>query len=153
MRDIQSLLLSSELSELTEEIRRLFDDLDQQLRGRRAAPTGACTPQVDLLETSDAYEVVLDLPGMAAADVRVLVKDGTVLVVGEKAPTDFPQRVEATFHLVERGFGRFARAVHLPGAADSRQAVATVRGGELRVIVPKILDRRGREILVPVHDA
>lgn len=153
MRDIQSLLLSSELSDLTGDIRDLFDDLDQHLRTRRPAPTGTCSPQVDLLETDAAYEVVIDLPGVVASDLRAMVKDQAVLVVGEKAPPDLPLRAEATFHLVERSFGRFARAVHLPGAVDARHASATVQGGELRVIVPKIADRRGRVIRIPVHDA
>jgi HSP20 family protein len=85
--------------------------------------------------------------------LRVLIKNGVVFIAGEKLPDDASARAESDFHLVERGFGRFARAVRLSGAADAGQARATLQAGELRVVIPKITERRGREIHVPVRDA
>jgi HSP20 family molecular chaperone IbpA len=55
--------------------------------------------------------------------------------------------------LVERGFGRFARAVRLEGAFDGGRITATIRAGELRIVVPKIAERRGREFLVPIVES
>jgi HSP20 family molecular chaperone IbpA len=52
---------------------------------------------------------------------------------------------------VERDFGRFARAVRLHTAVDAGRARAVLTLGELRVILPKIADRRGREIRVTVE--
>jgi HSP20 family protein len=92
----------------------------------------------------------MDLPGVPEDAVRVIVKRGTVLIVGEKTPTFCPAG-DATFHLVERGFGRFARAVRLPTAVDASRATATLRHGELRIVLPRIEDRRGREIQVPIQ--
>jgi HSP20 family molecular chaperone IbpA len=51
---------------------------------------------------------------------------------------------------VERDFGRFARAVRVHVAIDAAGASATLRDGELRVRLPKIEDRRGKGIMVPV---
>jgi HSP20 family molecular chaperone IbpA len=48
-------------------------------------------------------------------------------------------------------FGRFTRAVKLPGAFDVARADARLRDGELRVILPRIDDRRGREHRVTVR--
>jgi len=153
MRDIQGLLLSSEIGDMAADIARLFDDLDRDLRSVRPAPTGTCAPAVDVIETDTSFEVVVDLPGVIARDVRVLIKDGTLLLAGEKAPCDLPDRAAVTFHLVERGFGRFARAIRIGGSIDAGRAGAIVEDGELRIVIPKILERRGREILVPVHDS
>jgi HSP20 family protein len=153
MGDIQNLLLSSEIGDLGADIARLFEDIDRRVGRPHAVPVGTCTPQVDVVETQSSFEIVVDLPGISAEGTRVLVKDGAVLIVGEKVPPDVPERAHATFHLVERGFGRFARAVELSGAIDASHATAILQSGELRVIVPKIVDRRGREILVPVQDA
>jgi HSP20 family protein len=78
----------------------------------------------------------------------VLSKGDTLLIVGEKAPRR-PRR-ESTFHLVERGYGRFARVVRLARACDMSNARATMTHGELRVSVPKIDERRGRTIVIEV---
>jgi HSP20 family protein len=153
MRDFHRLLLSSEVRELTEEVARLFDDLDRGRAAHAHLPVGHCTPALDVLETDQALEVVVDLPGVAPEGVRVLLKNGAVVIVGEK-PSPYPgARGGSTFHLVERGFGRFARAVRLDGAFDGGQARALLRGGELRVVIPRIVERRGQEILVPVTTA
>lgn len=152
MRDIQGLLLSSELGEMAADVARLFDDLDRALRPSRPAPTGTCTPAVDVIERDGAFEVVVDLPGVTARDVRVLIKGGTLLLAGEKGPCDLPDRASATFHLVERGFGRFARAIPLAGATDASRATARFEDGELRIVIPKIVERRGREIVVPIEE-
>ncbi|MGH9203711.1 MAG: Hsp20/alpha crystallin family protein, partial [Vicinamibacterales bacterium] len=49
-----------------------------------------------------------------------------------------------TFHLVEREFGRFSRAVRLTGAFDVQRAHATLQNGELLIVLPKLIERRGR---------
>src|SRR5512136_1532032 len=109
MRDIQSLLLSSEVGDLADDIARLFEDLERNVRGPQTAPTGTCTPTLDVIETDTAVEIVVDLPGVRAPDVRVLIKSGVVLIVGEKVSPGPARGADASFHLVERGFGRFAR--------------------------------------------
>ena len=153
MRDIHSLLLSSEVGDLADDIARLFEDLDRTVRGPQAAPTGTCTPTLDVVETDAAVEIVVDLPGVSAKDVRVLIKSGVVIIVGEKLSLGPARGADASFHLVERGFGRFARAVRLSGAVNAGESRATLEAGELRILVPKIAERRGREIHVPVRDA
>jgi HSP20 family protein len=54
------------------------------------------------------------------------------------------------FHLAERSYGRFARAVRLTGAIDATRAQATAANGQLRVMLPRIEDRRGQVIAIPV---
>jgi HSP20 family protein len=153
MHDIHRILLSSEVRDFSEEVGRLFEDLDRAMGTPRRAPAGHCTPVLDVQETVDALEVVVDLPGVAPESVRVLIKNAVLVVAGEK-PWPYPAgRGDATFHLVERSFGRFARAVQLDGAVDAGRARAILSGGELRVSIPKLDERRGRDILVPVAAA
>jgi HSP20 family protein len=153
MHDIHRILLSSEVRDLTDEVSRLFEDLDRTLGASRRTPVGHCTPVLDVQDTPDALEVVVDLPGVTREGVRVLIKNATLIVAGEK-PWPYPDgRGDATFHLVERSFGRFARAVTLDGAVDAGRARAVLGGGELRVSVPKLDERRGKDILVPVAAA
>jgi HSP20 family protein len=153
MHDFHRLLLSSEVRDLTDEVARLFDDLDRESGASRRVPSGHCTPALDVQETTDALEVVMDLPGVTAAHVRVMLKNGVLVIAGEKISPYPGGRGDTTFHLVERGFGRFARAVRLAGAFDGGRAQAILQGGELRVTLPRIEERRGSEIHVPIATA
>ena len=108
-------------------------------------------PVVDVFETEKTVEIVLDLPGVSAEAIRVLFKAGVLLIVGEKERPDVTRRGPASFHLVERDFGRFARAVKINAAIDGSQARARLANGELRVVLPRITDRRGAGQLVPIE--
>jgi HSP20 family protein len=134
-------------ADLAEDARLLLTELDQEAPGV-ATLSGECRPPLDVLETTDAVEVVVDVPGIAVGSIRVAIRRSTVLVVGAKLPAgNIPG---ARFHLAERAYGRFARAVKVPGAIDASRATAVVAAGQLRVSVPRIADRRGKVITVPV---
>ena len=143
-----SFLPSGESRELSEDIRELFADLAASLQHDQRAYSGECHPTLDVLETDEAVEVIVDVSGIPAAALRVLFRAGVLLIAGEKAPSVTSE--EQTFHLVEREFGRFARAVRLAGAFDIAQARAVVRDGELTILLPKLTDRRGQSHLIPV---
>lgn len=146
-----SFLPSGESQELTEDIRELFADLASSLKHDQRAYSGECHPTLDVVESDEAMEIVVDVCGMAPAAIRVLFRGGVMVVAGEKAP--IPAGPDQTFHLVEREFGRFARAVRLTGAFDVKAATATVRDGELTIVLPKLGDRRGQAHRIPVTAA
>lgn len=136
--------------DLSQEVRRLFDDLARRRPDRRPYVSGECSPTLDVLETDRTVEIVVDVPGIPADGLRVLIKNNVVLVVGEKDRAE-PSRTPTSYHLVERDFGRFARAVKIHTAVDSSAARATLAHGELRIALPKLVDRRGRELLIPIE--
>lgn len=138
-------------ADLAEDVQRLFDDLSRRRPDRRHVVAGECMPGVDVFETERAVEIVVDLPGVAIDSVRVLFKGGVVLIVGEKERPDISKRAPASFHLVERDFGRFARAVRISAAIEGGQARARLANGELRIMLPRLKERRGGGILVPIE--
>ncbi len=120
--------------------------------GRDLAPgEGALAdnPPMDVLETEAGLEVVLDLPGIDSHAVTVTHRDGAVVIAGYKRPTRC-HHGPAAFHLAERSFGRFSRGVKLGGAFDPSRASATLVAGELRVLIPRVDERRGREIRIRI---
>jgi HSP20 family protein len=135
------LVPSPEATELADDIRQLFDDLAKALPRERRALSGECDPALDVRETDDVVEVTVDVAGVPMEAIRVLFRAGVLVVAGEKAPVR--AATQHTYHLVEREFGRFARAVRLTGAFNVGTARATLRDGELRVVLPKLVDRRG----------
>ncbi|MEN3337389.1 MAG: hypothetical protein V7647_1065 [Acidobacteriota bacterium] len=109
-----------------------------------------CTLPLDVLETAAGIDVVMDLPGVRVADLSILFVRNTLVITGRKLPGAC-EHAGAAFHLAERTFGRFARAVRVAGAFDAARADATLRAGELRVMLPRIEERRGAEIRIPVR--
>jgi len=79
----------------------------------------------------------------------VLLKGAVVLIAGEKW-VQGPAAGAGGYHLVERASGRFARAVRVAGAFDGANVRAMISDGELRVRLPKLVDRRGKAMAVPV---
>ena len=145
---IQAVVLPSEIGEFAEEVRRIFHELGRSGATQAEALAGDCNPPVDVYETDDAVEIALDVPGVDAQSMRVVVKGSAILIAGEKVPRR--GRGDSSFHLVERGFGRFVRLLRLSSACDAGRARATLANGELRVSIPKIADRRGRAIHVAI---
>jgi HSP20 family protein len=142
---IHAVVIPSESSEFAEELGRLLKEI-----GRPAGSllTAECSPPLDIYETDDGFEISMDLPGVDISAVRVVAKANAVLIAGEKTPRR--GRGDSSFHLVERGYGRFARVARLAKPCDSSQARSTLVNGELRVSLPKVADRRGRSITIQI---
>jgi HSP20 family protein len=142
--------LGKDTLDLAEDARRLLADLDREVPGV-AQLNAECRPPLDVLETATAVEIVIDVPGVPADSIRVAIRRSTLLVVGAKAHP--APDTASRYHLAERSYGRFARAVRLTGAVDPRQARASTAAGELRIVLPHLEERRGAMIMVPVERA
>jgi HSP20 family protein len=151
MRRLNPSLPITDAGSVTDDIRQLFESLERAVRGPSDYAPGEYTPPLDVYETDRTFEVRIDVPGIPADSLRVVFKHGVLIIVGAKAATANVASGSATFHLVEREFGRFARAVRLTTAVDVSQAQARLAEGELRVTVPKIADRRGQELQIAIE--
>jgi HSP20 family protein len=133
---------------MDDDLKRVFERLRE--RTGDDALNAECTPPLDVIETAAAVEVVMDVPGIALQDLSIVFVHQTLVIMGRKLPAGCEHR-EAVFHLAERTFGRFARAVRLAGAFDTGRVDATLRAGELRLTLPRIAERRGAERRIPVR--
>jgi HSP20 family protein len=144
-----AMLSFPEAAGLADEVRRLFEELDRlpDLAGHGVA--GACSPPMDVIERQDRVEIVMDLAGVPSDHIRVLFKDGTLVIAGCKGPSGGSPDGPTAYHLVERGFGRFVRAIRIAAALDLTDCRAELRQGELRLVVPKL--NGGCELQIPVE--
>jgi HSP20 family protein len=138
----------TETRELAGDLRDLFADLDATLPSDQRVYSGECHPALDVIETQTGVEVIVDVSGVPAPALRILFRGDTLIIAGEKAPG--PMAADPTFHLVEREFGRFARAVRLTGAFDLSRARASLVGGELTIQLPRLAERRGQSHMIAV---
>ena len=138
--------VASEVGDFSDGVRQIFAELGRAFGSESLA--GECSPVIDVYETDDALEIAVDLPGVDPTALHVLSKGDSILIAGEKAPRR--ARGESSFHLVERGYGRFARVVHLHRPCDASKARAKFMHGELHVAVPKVADRRGHTFTIAI---
>ncbi len=143
---IHAVAFPSEIGDFAADVRQVFLELGRAFGSESLA--WECSPALDVYETDDTLEITVDLAGVDPTAVRIIGKGDSVLIAGEKAARR--ARQESSFHLVERGYGRFARVVRLGRPCDTARARATLVDGELRVSIPKVAERRGRAMSIAI---
>lgn len=82
----------------------------------RGLPTltevGAQIPALNIAETKDAIEITTELPGVDEKDINVSLDGNRLVIAGEKKQES--DRSEKEWHVVERSYGAFHRAIALP---------------------------------------
>ncbi|HEX8384598.1 MAG TPA: Hsp20/alpha crystallin family protein [Rubricoccaceae bacterium] len=112
------------------------------------ASSPAWAPRADVVETSDAFLVAVDLPGVDQESLELTLDEGVLKVNGER--TLVPEHRDGRFHLVERSYGRFARSFRLGFASDvdTDSVEAQFENGVLAVSVRKAEAAKPRRIEV-----
>ena len=136
-----------EVARIQSEINRLFNNLLEI--GVPGQESGAWIPNADILETPEELIVMVELPGVDAANLAVSVHGGNVILKGDKpkAETHDASRV----HSAERAFGRFRRVIHLGVPVNTHRAEAVLADGLLNIRFPKVPNRRGQEVPIEVR--
>ncbi|HBH71915.1 MAG TPA: heat-shock protein [Synechococcales bacterium UBA10510] len=135
----------------------LFDRLEQQLH------TAERVPAAEVHETADAYEVVLELPGVNKKAITVKATDRNLLVSAERPSSlerkatnvtkpEASDRTETGRGLLLSEFrpGTWSRSFRFPAEIDREHLVASYRDGMLSVTVPKA--RKLTTVSVNVED-
>jgi HSP20 family protein len=140
-----------ELKRLTERIGWLFSLLQEAAAVQTPTIAGTWAPTVDVCETTKAIEVRIELPGVTASQVRVGLNGNKLRICGDKKKRATRPRV--TSHLCsERTYGHFERVVPVRWPVDVKGSTAELAKGVLVVRLPKLKDRRGSEIAIPIAE-
>ncbi len=138
----------SALTLLQQEASAIFQKLSLLDHGERT-PCGDWCPAVDVFEAHEQVIVVVEVPGVAPESLRVAFRERLLVVSGERNACH--NRAGVSFLCLERPHGRFERSIPLEGPLDVSRARATLGRGLLRVTVPRLRERRGREHVVAVE--
>ena len=137
---------------LRREVDRLFEDFTMspfRLPFRRPAfdiepfwapESWVAVPAIDVVERDNGYEVHADLPGMDEKDVELKIAGGVLTIKGSKH--EEKEEKKPDFHLRERRFGSFERALRVPEGVDPDRIEASFKKGVLTVMLPKTADAR-----------
>ncbi|MFN6924991.1 MULTISPECIES: Hsp20/alpha crystallin family protein [Tabrizicola] len=111
-----------------------FGDLDW--------PWGHSEAKSDVVQTDNAIEISIELPGMSMEDVEVTVTDDLLTVKGEKKIER--QEEKKGYYLSERSYGAIWRTIPLPPGTDGSKAEATFKNGVLTVRLPQTPEAQAR---------
>ncbi|KAF7729013.1 hypothetical protein EC973_005044 [Apophysomyces ossiformis] len=144
------------------DINNLFNVADTPTGSLFLTGSTSGNPRTDVIETSAAYEIFMELPGMDKKDINVEWKnDSTLVLQGEIQPSykalketfeqdegkekekhEDKQKDKEKSHLVrrwlnERPSGSFSRAFTFPSRVNHEAITACHENGLLTIIVPK----------------
>jgi len=118
---------------------REFDGLFQNFFGPgqrdSMVPKGIVSPAIDVAENGDAITLTAELPGLSEEDVELEVRDGRLVLKGEKKSEKDETRDEVQYS--ERSYGAFQRVMTLPDRVDHAAISAKIDKGVLVVTMPK----------------
>jgi HSP20 family protein len=122
---------------LQREMNRAFDSLWRRFDqpGMAAGAFGQAMPRTDIVETEKTIEVSVELPGLDEKDIEVSLAEDTLTIRGERKVEREESRTG--YHLSERSYGSFHRAIPLPGSVATDGVNATFSKGVLTVTLPK----------------
>src|SRR5215468_4140212 len=98
---------------LFQEVQRTFEDFSRRTPFMRFG-SDMLSPKIDVAESKDAIEVTAELPGVDEKDVDVTLEDDVLTIRGEKRTERDEEDKDKNWHVVERNFGSFTRAIPLP---------------------------------------
>jgi HSP20 family protein len=126
-------------SAMRDEMNRVFGrfERDWPFPTLFARDTGSpmLAPELDVRENSTSITIEAELPGVEEKDVSVTFANGVLTITGEKKQ----QKEEKgdSYHLTERSFGSFRRALQLPDTVDEAKIEARFDKGVLKVTALK----------------
>jgi HSP20 family protein len=117
----------------------MMDELDRAATSAAQADgpggvAGPWVPAIEILEQNGNYVVRTELAGMKPEDVKVEVRDGVLVIQGERK---FEEKQESgDVRRTERHYGQFLRTIPLPEGASVDRASAKYENGVLEFSVP-----------------
>ena len=107
-------------------------------------PATAFAPAFEVKETTEAFVLKADLPGVAESELDINVHNNILTVSGSRAAED--RKEGESYALYERQFGSFSRSFSLPDMADGERIEAKLDSGVLTLVVGKKAAAKPRKI-------
>ena len=133
-------------SNLRDELNSFFDMPSWSSFDRTSQLFTGWSPALDLYESADHFEAVVELPGMRKEDIDISLHDGTLTISCERKRGKGSNG--ETAQRTERYVGAFRRSVALPSRVDPSKVSATYQDGILKVTLPKTEEAKPKQIQV-----
>ncbi|HET9486642.1 MAG TPA: Hsp20/alpha crystallin family protein [Chryseosolibacter sp.] len=112
----------------------LADRFFNESMGRSGGFAYSFVPKVDIIESENAFEIHLAVPGMNKEDFKIDVKENHLTISGERK---LPREKEEHFRSIGTQYGAFKREFVFPETLSTEKIQAKYNNGILEVVVPK----------------
>lgn len=111
-------------------------------RGNATAEAGSLhwSPPADVYELDGLLHVVLDIPGMKAKEFEIHIREGALIVTGDRRMRHDESRKR--YHTLERNSGLFLKRVTLPEGYITSRPKSRYSEGLLEITFPQ--KKKGR---------
>jgi HSP20 family protein len=92
-------------------------------------------PPTDVCERPTEIVIIVEMPGIDRADVKLAWHEGVLTISGHKR--QLPDTGIAQYHCVERDYGHFRRDITISVPIQQENARAELRDGVMRIYLPK----------------
>ena len=111
---------------------------------------GSWTPHVDICQTEKMIVVRAELPGVEAPDISLGFQGNCLHLKGIKREPSQSAELLCYFCL-ERRYGKFDRQIGIGWMVNPRKARACLDKGILTVELPRVHDRRGKDVEIKIE--
>jgi len=131
-----------------------FSRLVHQVSGKMPLAPGwageTAHPPMDIFEDEAGVHIEMEVPGMSREHLSIRLDRGRLNIEGFKHSGGDSQCLR--YICVEREFGAFRRIVEIPVSVDALGVRAALVEGVLKIILPKVTERRRAAVDVPIDE-
>ncbi len=129
----------------------VFDDrlFDGMFALRDSTHPGGFLPALDVVETTDGYEVTVDLPGVAKEDLEVNIADNILTINAQSGARNTNEG--HTFLLSERHIGKQSRTLRIGKIVDQSRIHAAYQDGVLKLTLPRMAKAEAKNVKVEIE--
>lgn len=120
------------MDEKTLEVRK--EEVETPEGVERTRPGRTYVPQADIYESNGEVVLLVDLPGVDAESLDILLEENVLKLSGSVA-YEPPEGYDLA--LAEYGIGNFQRAFSISSEIDQNRIEASIKNGVLRLVLPK----------------
>ena len=138
-----------EIDELQQEMNRFFDVLvPKESIGNGERSLLNFVPSAELIDTPEAVNLKLEVPGIDPKDIDIEVTPDSVSIRGERKSESMIEEKGVT--RTEFRYGEFHRVIPLPVRIKNTDVKATYKDGILTLALPKVEEEQNRVVKVAI---
>lgn len=133
------------IEELFERPFSILREFERTLSEMEEGKVKIWSPYIDMVEYEDRYEVIVELPGVEKENIRVSIRDNSLIISGEKKE-HYEKKDNMNFHYQSISYGKFQAEVSVPSDAEIEKISANYKNGVLKLTLPKSARVEAKEI-------
>lgn len=136
-------LLSRSNEALTHFVRNKDEETNESTRPLSGFPRWSLLAG-EVEETDKEILVRIEMPGMEKKDLQITIDGNMLYLSGEKRMER--ESLNSNYHIMERAYGAFQRAIPLPRNVSTDDAEASYTNGVLKIHLPKVSNDKVKNI-------